>query len=119
MPARQRDRGNTVFAALANPDRRRILDLLRDGARPAGDLVAAFPGLPQPAISRHLRTLREAGLVVASPRAQQRVYSLRPARLREVDAWVSRYREFWTERLDSLSTHLTSTTVGDAKSAEE
>ena len=106
VPARSKDRDNLVFAALANPDRRKILDLRRDGERPAGDLVAAFPGLPQPAVSRHLRTLREAGLVVASPRAQKRLYSLEPSKLREVDAWVSRYREFWPVKLDALSSHL-------------
>ncbi len=106
MAKRSNERGNLVFAALANPDRRKMLDLLRDGARPAGDLVAAFPDLPQPAVSRHLRTLREAGLVTASPRAQQRFYSIEPTKLREVDAWVSRYREFWSGKLDSLSSHL-------------
>jgi DNA-binding transcriptional ArsR family regulator len=97
---------NDVFAAVSNPTRRRILDLLKASERPAGDLVAAFPSLPQPAVSRHLRILREAGLVSVSPRAQQRVYSLRPAKLRELDAWVSLYREFWTGRLDALEEHL-------------
>jgi DNA-binding transcriptional ArsR family regulator len=99
-------RGNAVFAALSNPERRKILDLLRDGDRPAGELGSAFPGLPQPAVSRHLRVLREAGLVKVLPRAQQRVYSLEPSRLKEVDAWVSLYRGFWSGRLDSLETHL-------------
>jgi|SRR5271154_3628840 len=97
---------NLVFMAVSNPTRRRILDLLKGRDRPAGELVAAFPALPQPAISRHLRVLREAGLVEVSPRAQQRIYSLQPARLRELDAWVSVYRGFWTDRLGSLSTHL-------------
>jgi DNA-binding transcriptional ArsR family regulator len=95
-----------VFAAVSNRDRRKILDLLREGERPAGRLVAAFPNLPQPAISRHLRTLREAGLVTMSPRGQQRVYALQPAKLREVDTWVSSYREFWSNRLDFLTAHL-------------
>jgi len=95
-----------VFSALANPERRRILDLLRHGERPAGELVAAFPGLPQPAISRHLRVLREAGLVRVSPKAQQRIYSIQPNRLREVDSWVSHYRRFWSGRLQRLSEHL-------------
>ena len=98
--------GGDVFAAVSNPTRRRMLDLLARGARPAGDLVAAFPALPQPAVSRHLRVLREAGLVVTHPRAQQRIYSLRPDGLREVDAWVSHYRSFWLGRLDALSEHL-------------
>ena len=101
-----KESGSVIFAALANPDRRKMLDLLRDGERPAGDLAAAFPGLPQPAVSRHLRKLREAGLVTVSPIAQRRVYALEPSKLREVDAWVSRYREFWSGSLDSLSSHL-------------
>jgi len=95
-----------VYAAVANPTRRQILDLLRGRSRSAGDLVAAFPRLPQPAVSRHLRILRESGLVAVAPRAQQRIYSLHPAKLREVDAWVSAYRDFWTGRLDALSAHL-------------
>jgi len=103
---RSNTRSNTVFAAVSNPTRREILEILRKGDRPAGELVAAFPTLPQPAVSRHLRVLREAGLVAVSPRAQQRVYSLQPDKLREVDAWVSSYREFWSERLESLRTHL-------------
>ena len=104
--SRKATRSNVVFSAVSNPDRRRILDLLRGGGRPAGELVAAFPGVPQPAISRQLRVLRQAGLVEVSPRAQQRVYSLKADRLREVDAWVSYYRGFWAGRLDSLSSHL-------------
>ncbi|MDG6998723.1 MAG: winged helix-turn-helix transcriptional regulator [Nitrososphaerota archaeon] len=95
-----------VFAAVSNSERRRILDLLRVSERSAGELVAAFPKLPQPAISRHLRILREAGLVSVSPRARQRIYTLQPTKLREVDAWVSLYREFWSGRLDSLTAHL-------------
>ena len=97
---------DAVFAALSNPERRKLLDLLRSGDLAAGDLGAAFPALPQPAVSRHLRVLREAGLVTVSPEAQRRLYSLQPGRLREVDAWVSRYREFWSKRLDSLKAHL-------------
>lgn len=101
-------RVNSVFAAISNPERRRILDILMGGERPAGDLVAEFPSLPQPAISRHLRVLREAGLVAVSVFAQKRIYSLKAKRLREVDKWLSHYREFWTERLDSLEAHLES-----------
>ncbi len=110
---------NAVFAAVSNPSRRRILDLLKAGGRPAGDLVAAFPDLPQPAISRHLRILREAGLVTVLPKAQQRIYSLRPMKLRGVDAWVSLYREFWSSRLDSLATHLDGSDDGDASRRRE
>ena len=99
-------KGNEVFAAVSNPTRRRILDLLKNGEKPAGDLVESFPRLPQPAISRHLKILREAGLVDVSPRAQQRIYALKPTRLREVDSWIDLYREFWSGRLDSLAVHL-------------
>lgn len=103
---------NAVFAAVSNEERRRILDLLREGGRPAGELVTALAKLPQPAVSRHLRVLREAGLVEASARGQQRVYSLRPQGLREVDAWISLYREFWSDRLDSLEALLDRTKGG-------
>lgn len=102
-----------VFAAVSNPTRRRILDLLKVRDRPAGELGAAFPALPQPAVSRHLKVLRLAGLVRVSPHAQQRVYALEADRLRELDAWVSRYREFWTERLDSLALHLDDRASGE------
>lgn len=103
-----RTRNNVVFAAVSNPTRREILDILKSGDMQAGDLVAAFPKLPQPAISRHLKILREAGLVSVSPQAQKRVYSLQPKKLREVDNWVSLYRQFWSTHLDSLKMHLDS-----------
>jgi len=106
VPQEAKLRSNAVFAAVSNPTRRRILELLKEGELRAGELVAAFPALPQPAVSRHLRILREAGLVIVYPRAQQRFYSLQPAKLREVDKWVSLYRKFWSARLDSLSEHL-------------
>jgi DNA-binding transcriptional ArsR family regulator len=95
-----------IFAALADPTRRGMLDLLTEGERPAGDLVAAFPALTQPAISRHLRVLREQGLVEARTQAQHRIYSLRPDRLAEVDAWLSRYRVYWARHLDAIEDHL-------------
>jgi DNA-binding transcriptional ArsR family regulator len=101
-------RANLVFAAVSNPDRRKILDRLKSGDLPAGDFASSFPGLPQPAISRHLRVLREAGLVSVTPRAQQRIYSLKPSGLRDIDQWVARYRGFWSGRLDSLAAHLVS-----------
>lgn len=106
---------NEVFTAVSNPTRRRILDLLKDGDRPAGELVAAFPALPQPDISRHLKVLREAGLVSMSPKAQQRIYSLRPSKLRELDEWVSLYRGFWSVRLDTLEEHLDQTYDGSVR----
>jgi DNA-binding transcriptional ArsR family regulator len=95
-----------VFSAVAEPTRRGMLALLAERERSAGELVDAFPGLTQPAVSRHLRVLREARLVEVRPQAQQRIYALRPEKLRELDAWVSRYRPFWSDRLDSLEGHL-------------
>ncbi len=97
---------NIVFSTISNPVRRKILDLLRNGERPAGVIVEEFPSLPQPAISRHLKILRKAGLVNVSQTAQQRIYSLSPENLREIDQWISKYRKFWGERLDSLSDYL-------------
>ncbi len=99
-------RSDAIFAAVSNADRRRILDMLRGRERAAGDLGNALPALSQPDVSRHLRVLREAGLVRVRPRGQQRIYYLRPDGLREVDAWVALYREFWSSRLDALGAHL-------------
>lgn len=94
-----------VFEAVAEPHRRRILDLLRDGERPVGDLVAAL-GLSQPGVSKHLRVLREAGLVEARVEAQRRVYRLRAEPLRELDEWLLPYRAAWAARLDALERRL-------------
>lgn len=91
--------------ALAEPHRRQILDLLRGGARPVGELVAEV-GLSQPGVSRHLRVLRDAGLVASRARGKQRLYELTPAPLAEVDAWLAPYRQHWSERLDALERHL-------------
>ncbi len=84
-----------IFVAVAEPTRRAILDMLAEGDRPAGELVAAFPALTQPAVSRHLRVLLDVGLVAVRPEAQRRIYALRPERLAELDAWLGRYRRFW------------------------
>lgn len=97
---------SSVFSAVSNPVRRRILDILRGGDRSAGNLAVEFPVLPQPAVSRHLRVLRKAGLVSVRQVSQQRIYSLSPDNLKEIDVWVSHYRQFWTGRLDSLAKHL-------------
>ncbi|MEZ5410786.1 MAG: metalloregulator ArsR/SmtB family transcription factor [Acidimicrobiales bacterium] len=97
----------STFAVLAEPNRRLILDLLRSGDRTVNDLVAALP-LAQPTVSKHLKTLREAGLVQVLPDAQRRVYRLRADGLREIDAWLAPYRTFWAERLDALEAHLDS-----------
>lgn len=95
----------TMFAVLAEENRRRILDLLLAGERPVGDLVEALD-IRQPAVSKHLRVLRDAGLVEADRRAQQRVYRVRPEPLRAVDAWLEPYRRRWSQRLDVLEQHL-------------
>jgi DNA-binding transcriptional ArsR family regulator len=94
-----------AFAVLAEPTRRRILDALLDGERPVSDLVERL-GMSQPAVSKHLRVLREAGMVVARIDAQRRCYRLEPAALAEVDAWLAPYRKLWAERLDALEAHL-------------
>ena len=91
--------------ALADPTRRRILELLAEGDRSAGELAAEFT-TSRPAVSRHLRVLRERGLVRARSEAQRRVYSLDPAPLAELDEWLRRYRPFWSQRLDALGTEL-------------
>src|SRR5438552_18931975 len=93
------------FAVLAEPTRRDILDLLRDGERPVGDLVERLR-LSQPAVSKHLRVLRDAGLVEVRPDAQRRLYRLRAEPLTEIDAWLEPYRAEWAGRLDSLEEHL-------------
>ena len=95
----------STFAVLAEPNRRLILDLLRSGDRTVTDLVAALP-LAQPTVSKHLKLLREAGLVQVLPDAQRRVYRLRAEGLQEVDTWLAPYRRFWAQRLDALEAHL-------------
>jgi DNA-binding transcriptional ArsR family regulator len=94
-----------TFEVLAEPTRRRILDLLEPGERSVGDLVTRL-GMSQPGVSKHLRVLRDAGLVAVRRDAQRRWYSIRPEPLAEVDAWIAPYRRFWTSRLDALERHL-------------
>lgn len=95
----------TAYAALAEPHRRRILDLLRDREWSVNDLVESL-GLGQPSVSKHLKVLREAGLVRVRPDGKRRLYALRPEPLAEVDAWLEPYRRHWEERLDALERHL-------------
>src|SRR4051794_26509381 len=97
-----------TFDVLAEPRRRTILDLLRDGERSVGELVDEL-NLSQPAVSKHLRVLREAGLVTVRVAAQRRCYALRPEPLAEVDAWLAPYRRFWSDRLDALERRLDAT----------
>ncbi|HLY56827.1 MAG TPA: metalloregulator ArsR/SmtB family transcription factor [Stellaceae bacterium] len=94
-----------AFEALADPTRRAILALLRRGERPAGALVESL-GLPQPNVSKQLKTLREAGLVRSRIDGPRRLYSLNPFPLAALDAWLSAYRPFWAEKLDTLGDHL-------------
>jgi DNA-binding transcriptional ArsR family regulator len=94
-----------TFELLAEPNRRRILDLLRDGERPVGELVDRL-SMSQPAVSKHLRVLRDSGLVDVRVDAQRRMYRLRPERLREIDAWIAPYRRLWEDRLERLERHL-------------
>lgn len=93
------------FEALAEPNRRRILDVLRDGERPAGDLVEALE-ISQPGVSKHLKLLREAGLVSVRADGQRRLYRLEPKGLADLDAWLMPYRRFWVDRLSRLEQHL-------------
>lgn len=94
------------FAALSDPTRRQVLDLLSRRERTAGELGSAFPEVSQPGISRHLRILREAGLVRVRQEDRHRIYSLRSEGLASVDAWISKYRGFWVRELDSLERYL-------------
>jgi DNA-binding transcriptional ArsR family regulator len=93
-----------TLKALAEPSRFQIIELLRNGPRPVGDLVNRLK-LPQPQVSKHLRVLSDAGLVDVRVDAQRRIYELRPAPLRELEVWIERYRSIWEEnyqRLDVL-----------------
>jgi DNA-binding transcriptional ArsR family regulator len=94
-----------VFRAVADPTRRAILDRLAQGERPALELAAGFD-MSQPAISQHLKVLRDAGLVHQQRQGRTRIYSLRPERLRQVYDWVERYSRFWDDRLDALGRYL-------------
>jgi len=97
-----------AFAVLAEPTRRRVLDLLLEQPRPVGEL-AGLLGLSQPGTSKHLRVLREAGLVRVRQDGQRRWYELRPDPLAEIDAWLRPYRRFWAGRLDALERFLDTT----------
>jgi DNA-binding transcriptional ArsR family regulator len=100
-PAAKVETADSAFAALADPTRRAMLDLLRRGALPAGHVAVAFP-VSRPAISKHLRVLRRASLVSERREGRRRVYQLNPGPLRAVDEWLSHYRAFWETSLMSL-----------------
>jgi DNA-binding transcriptional ArsR family regulator len=101
----------TIWSALADPHRRTLVELLRQRPRPVGELVE-LTGLTQPGTSKHLRVLREAGLVQARADAQRRVYQLDAAPLAELEAWLAPYRQLWEQRLDALERRLSQTTEG-------
>jgi DNA-binding transcriptional ArsR family regulator len=94
-----------AFEVLAEPNRRRILDLLLEAERPVGDLVAEL-GVSQPTVSKHLRVLRDAGLVEVRSDAQRRLYRVRPEPLQAIDEWLAPYRTMWAARIDDLARHL-------------
>ncbi|GIH63941.1 ArsR/SmtB family transcription factor [Microbispora siamensis] len=98
-----------AFDALGDPVRRRILELLSQGEQTSGALTSVIRaefGISQPAISQHLRVLRESGLASVRAEGTRRLYAVEPAPLREVDAWLARFRGFWEQRLDALDTEL-------------
>jgi DNA-binding transcriptional ArsR family regulator len=96
---------DAVMQALADPSRRTVLDILRDHPATAGELADALP-IARPGVSRHLRVLREAGLVDVRQEAQRRIYTLRPEALAPVDEWLEGYRVLWQHRLDALHTEI-------------
>ncbi|WP_067460118.1 ArsR/SmtB family transcription factor [Actinomadura macra] len=96
-----------VFGAVADPVRRRIVTLLAGGPQTAGTLAAAFPEISRPAVSRHLRVLREAGLIAAEPAGRERRYRADPRPLQEIEGWLATVRgQRWEQRLDALSTEV-------------
>ncbi len=96
-----------ALQALAEPSRLAIVERLREGERPVGDLVDHL-SLSQPAVSKHLRVLRDAGLVEARVDAQRRLYRIRPEPLADLDRWLAAYRDLWVKNLDRLEVHLDS-----------
>ena len=95
----------SAFAIIAEPSRRAILSFLASSERSVGDIEEELQ-LPQPSISKHLRVLREAGLVESRVDAQRRLYRIRPEPLQEVDAWLEQFRRFWSVHVDALERHL-------------
>jgi DNA-binding transcriptional ArsR family regulator len=98
---------DSAFNALADPTRRAVLDLLRAGTRPAGEIARAFP-ISRPAISKHLKILRRAHLVDEHRQGRHRFYQLNPEPLKTVDQWLDEYRRFWTANLESLKSFVES-----------
>lgn len=105
-----------AFSALADPTRRALLDLLRDGSQPAGQIAEAFP-VSRPAISKHLRLLRRARLVREHRRGRHRFYAIDPGPLRAVDQWLEQYRVFWNTKLTGLKAFVESDSAGPDRPA--
>ena len=116
MPAAAADL--RVLEVIAEPTRRRILDAVRTGERSVGELVDEI-GMRQSGVSRHLRVLRDAGLVDVRRDAQRRLYRLRPEPLMQLDAWLEPYRAEWSARLDALDRHLQRTSTNHAPTTKE
>ena len=108
----------TTLRALAEPNRFQIVELLRAGPRPVGDMVDRLH-LRQPQVSKHLRVLSEAGLVDVRVDAQRRIYALRPAPLRELEVWLERYRRIWEENFQRLDSVLEELKAGELKSKKK
>ena len=106
----------TTFQALADPTRRAVLDLLRRGSQPAGQIASAFP-VSRPAISKHLRLLRRAHLVREHREGRNRVYQLNPEPLRAVDSWIDQYRRFWSLNLASLKSFVEAEYANESQAA--
>ena len=106
----------TTFSALADPTRRAVLDLLRQGSQPAGRIAQAFP-VSRPAISKHLRLLRRAHLVQEHRQGRHRFYHLNPAPLKAVDSWLEQYRVFWSTSLTNLKTFVEAEYARERKSS--
>lgn len=102
-----------VFAAISDPTRRKVLDLLMRGSRNAGEIAAQFPRLTQPGVSRHLKVLRDARLVDVTVHAQQRIYEIKPEGLAELYEWVAKYQAIWPDTLDVLERYLDAKRIGE------
>src|SRR5579885_3651785 len=98
-------RVDSVFEVIAEPNRRAILSLLVSSEQSVGEIERQL-GMPQPAVSKHLRVLREAGFVESTVDAQRRLYRLKPEPLQEVDEWLAPFRRFWSAHIDALERHL-------------